>query len=69
VVEGLMKAGPDMTRESFIHALEGLVEWTGGVLPPVSYTSGDHRGLTALSLQRAINGRWVLETGILKLKE
>lgn len=69
VVEGLKNAGPDLTRESFIRALEGLEAWTGGVLPPVSYTSGDHRGLTVLALQRAINGRWVLDTGMLKLKE
>ncbi|MFH1633256.1 MAG: acetyl-CoA hydrolase/transferase C-terminal domain-containing protein [Chloroflexota bacterium] len=69
VVEGLRRAGPDLTREGFIQALESLEDWTGGVLPPISYSPTDHRGLTALALQRAINGRWVVETGLLKLKE
>ena len=69
VVEGLRRAGPDLTREGFIKSLESLQDWSGGLLPPISYTSKDHRGLTGLALQRAINGRWVLERNLLKLKE
>lgn len=69
VVEGLHRAGPDLTRSGFMKGLESLREWTGGLLPPLSYTENDHRGLTALALQRAINGRWMLEKGLLKLKE
>ena len=69
VVAGLRIAGPELTREGFIQALESLRNWTGGLLPPISYTSADHRGLTALALQRAIHGRWVLEKSLLMLKE
>lgn len=69
VVEGLRRAGSDLTRTGFIQALESLRDWTGGLLPPISYTDEDHRGLTALALQRAIHGRWMLERGLLKLKE
>ena len=69
VVEGLSKAGRDLTRESFIQALESLGDWTGGLLPTVSYSATDHRGLTGLALQRVIRGSWVLERSLLKLKE
>ena len=69
VVEGLRRAGPELTREGFITALEGLQDWTGGLLPPISYSATDHRGLTALALQRAVNGRWIVEKGLMQLKE
>lgn len=69
VVEGLRRAGPDLTREVFIEGLESLRDWTGGLIPSVSYTSDDHRGITGLALQRAIDGRWVLEKSLIKLKE
>jgi ABC-type branched-subunit amino acid transport system substrate-binding protein len=69
VVEGLRRAGPELTREGLIAALEGLQDWTGGLLPPISYSATDHRGLTTLALQRAVNGRWVVEKGLLRLNE
>ena len=69
VVEGLRRAGPEPTREVFITALEGIQDWTGGLLPPITYGPADHRGLTALALQRALNGRWVVEKGLLQLRE
>ena len=69
VVEGLQRAGPDLTREGFVAALEGLQDWTGGLLPPISYSVTDHRGLTALAMMRALHGRWVHEKGLLKLRE
>jgi ABC-type branched-subunit amino acid transport system substrate-binding protein len=69
VVEGLRRAGPDLTREGLIEALEGLKAWTGGLLPPITYGRDDHRGLTALALQRAIGGRWLAEKGLLRLRE
>lgn len=69
VVEGLQRAGPDLTREGFLEALESLKDWTGGLLPPISYSPTDHRGLTALALLRAINGRWITERGVLRLEE
>jgi ABC-type branched-subunit amino acid transport system substrate-binding protein len=61
VVEGLRGAGPEPTRERLISALEGLKGWSGGLLPAVSYSSVDHRGLTTLAIHRAIRGRWLVE--------
>lgn len=49
VVEGLRRAAPSLTREGFITALETLTDWTGGVLPPITFNSSDHRGLTTLA--------------------
>jgi branched-chain amino acid transport system substrate-binding protein len=69
VVEGLRRAGPDLTRDGFIAALEGIEDWTSGLLPTISYSATDHRGLTALAMQRAIHGRWVMEKGLLRLRE
>jgi len=69
VAEGLRRAGPGLTREGFVRALESIQDWTGGLLPPISYSETDHRGLTALSMLRARNGRWIVEKGLLKLQE
>lgn len=69
IVEGLKRAGPDLTREGFIAALEGIEDWTGGLLPPIRYSATDHRGLTALALQRAVDGRWLVERGLLQLRD
>ena len=68
VVEGLRCSSSDLTREGFITALEGLKDWTGGLLPPISYSARDHRGLTALAVVRALHGRWLREKGVLKLR-
>ncbi len=68
-MEGLKRAGENLTRENFIHALESLEDWTGGVLPPISYSAKDHRGLVKMALQRAINGQWVVEIGSLTVDE
>jgi acyl-CoA hydrolase/ABC-type branched-subunit amino acid transport system substrate-binding protein len=69
VVEGLRRAGTELTRDGFVEALESLVDWTGGLLPPISYGPTDHRGLTALALMRASGGRWLMEKGLMTLQE
>ncbi|HET90729.1 MAG TPA: hypothetical protein ENN99_08340 [Chloroflexi bacterium] len=69
VVEGLHRAGEELTRERFVAALEGIEGWTGGLLPPISYSPTDHRGLTGLALLRATGGRWLVEEGLLRLRE
>jgi ABC-type branched-subunit amino acid transport system substrate-binding protein len=37
-------AGPDMTRQSFVAAIEGGQPFAGGVYPPVTYTARSHFG-------------------------
>lgn len=41
-VAGLQRAGRDLTRESYIAALEGIKGWENGITPPVSFSAKDH---------------------------
>jgi len=41
-VEGLKKAGKNLTRESYIAALEGIKEWQNGIIPAISFSLNDH---------------------------
>lgn len=47
LVEGLRRAGRDLTREKLVEALETLHEWDGSLLPPVTYGPGQHGGQSA----------------------
>jgi branched-chain amino acid transport system substrate-binding protein len=53
-VEGLKRAGPSPTRESFVRALEGIRDWKPlPGLAPVSFGPGRRHGLNSLRLARA----------------
>jgi len=41
-VEGLKRAGKNLTRESYIAAVEGIKNWENGIIPPVSFSATDH---------------------------
>jgi ABC-type branched-subunit amino acid transport system substrate-binding protein len=41
-VEGLKRAGKNVTRESYIAALESIKDWQNGLIPPVSFSGSDH---------------------------
>ena len=41
-VEGLKRAGNNLTRESYIAALEGIKEWQNGIIPAVSFSATNH---------------------------
>ena len=41
-VEGLKRAGKNLTRESYIAALEGMKNWENGIIPAVSFSETDH---------------------------
>jgi branched-chain amino acid transport system substrate-binding protein len=48
VMEGLKRAGPNPTRESFIDAMETIKNWdSGGILPPVSFSRTNHHAQEA----------------------
>lgn len=48
VVEGLRRAGPNPTRESFIDAMETIKNWdSGGILPAVTLSKTDHHAQRA----------------------
>jgi ABC-type branched-subunit amino acid transport system substrate-binding protein len=65
--EYMRKAGPDITREGFVSALEESTVKTG-ILPDVSFSPNDHFGGTAMHLLRADcpNNRWVTEQAFVK---
>ena len=41
-VEGLKRAGKNLTRESYIAALEGIKDWQNGIIPAISFSATDH---------------------------
>lgn len=48
VVEGLERAGRELSRETFIDAMESIRDWdSGGIIPPVEFSSDDHHAQTA----------------------
>ncbi len=52
--EGLKRAGENLTAESFKNALETLKDFdTGGILPPVTFTSTSHAPTTSARFYRA----------------
>ena len=54
VAEGLKQAGKDLTIDGFVNALENLREFkTGGILPPITYTSKTRAGGAAAFFARA----------------
>ncbi len=57
-VEGLRRAGRDLTREGFVRALEGLRGWSpGGLSAPVTFGPGRHHGLNAVRLLQALSAK------------
>jgi ABC-type branched-subunit amino acid transport system substrate-binding protein len=55
MVEGLKRAGRNLTRESFIKAMESIKDYDeGGLSPPVTFGPDRHHGLNAVRLMRAL---------------
>ncbi len=64
VVEGLRRAGRDLTRESLIDALESIRGWESGeVLPPITFSKTDHHAQRAGFICELKNGRFQALTG------
>jgi hypothetical protein len=60
VVEGLERAGADLTRDRFLDALESIHGWeSGGILPPVSFSQADHHAQDAGFICELKDGRFV----------
>lgn len=53
LVEGLRRAGQDLTREGLIEALNGMQNFTEGLVPNVSYGPDDHQGAAAIYFMQA----------------
>ena len=60
VVEGLERAGRELTRESFVDAMETIRDWdSGGILPPVTFTPSNHHAQRAGMICELTEGRFV----------
>ncbi len=60
VVEGLMRAGKELTREGFIDAMESIQNWTsGGIMPPVGFSRTNHHAQRAGFICELKDGRFV----------
>jgi branched-chain amino acid transport system substrate-binding protein len=46
-VEGLKKAGPDLTRDKFVGALESLKDFKTGITLPTTFSAASHEGNNA----------------------
>jgi len=57
LVEGLKRAGKDITREKFIDAIESIREDIGGI--KVEYGPNDHVGISLLWVMQIKDGKWV----------
>ena len=65
VVKGLEIAGPEVTRETLIAAIESLSEYTDLFGNQLSFGPDDHKGVDHSTLSQIQNGRWVtLDTTI-----
>jgi hypothetical protein len=64
VVERRERAGPDLTREKFLDAMESIREWdSGGIIPDVSFSAADHHAQKAGFICELENGRFKPFTG------
>jgi ABC-type branched-subunit amino acid transport system substrate-binding protein len=59
VVEGLQRAGPELTEDGFLDAMESIRGWdSGGILPPVEFSATDHHAQTAGFICELEDGRF-----------
>lgn len=60
LVEGLKRAGQQITRESFIQAIESIHQYDLGILNPLSFGENDYQGLDRVYFTRITQGEPVL---------
>jgi ABC-type branched-subunit amino acid transport system substrate-binding protein len=64
VVEGLRRAGRELTRERLVDALESIRQWdAGGTMPSVSFSSANHHAQPAGFVCELENGRFKALSG------
>lgn len=56
LVEGLRRAGPELTREKFIDAIESMKDYALVQGISVSFSPADHQGLDQVYFTRLVNG-------------
>lgn len=68
-VEGLKRAGKDLTREGLIRAMEGIGNWDSGIVPPISFSPTDHHAQANGMMVESKAGRFVPISGWLWVKD
>jgi ABC-type branched-subunit amino acid transport system substrate-binding protein len=64
VVEGLERAGPELSRERFLDGMESIRDWdSGGIMPAVSFSASDHHAQSAGFICELRDGRFEALTG------
>lgn len=58
LVEGLKRAGKDLTREVMIKTLEGFKDFDNGILSPITWGPNKRAGGSSIKVDKAIKGRW-----------
>ncbi len=54
-LEGLRRAGPNLTQEGFVTAMESIKNWDGQVIRGVTFGPTQHQGINKIYLVRAEN--------------
>jgi branched-chain amino acid transport system substrate-binding protein len=67
-IEALRRAGKELTREGFMANLDQMQNFTGSLVPSLSYSATDHAGVKAAYFQAAKDGKFVTVTGFITLK-
>jgi hypothetical protein len=60
LVEGLTRAGPDLTREGFIDSIESIRDMSLGLDINIAFSASDHQGLDRVYFTRLENGQFSL---------
>jgi ABC-type branched-subunit amino acid transport system substrate-binding protein len=64
VVEGLERAGPELSRERFLDGMESIRDWdSGGIMPAVSFSASNHHAQSAGFICELRDGRFEALTG------
>ncbi|HEV8353665.1 MAG TPA: ABC transporter substrate-binding protein [bacterium] len=58
-LEGLRRAGPNLTRNSFIMAMESIRNWDGQVARGITFGPDRRQGINKLYIIRSENGRYI----------
>jgi ABC-type branched-subunit amino acid transport system substrate-binding protein len=60
LVEGLKRAGADLTRQAFINAIESIHDLSLGLGINIAFSASDHQGLDRVYFTRLANGQFSL---------